>query len=58
VLAVQLECCGVESYMDWAANDMFSDNQTVPDSCCIDPEPGCAGPVLQSNNTASIYEEV
>jgi len=55
----QLKCCGVDSYLDWAANDNFRANKTVPDSCCVDQsEPGCSGPVLRSNDTTNIYDEV
>lgn len=54
----QLKCCGVDSYMDWGLNRNFRANQTVPDSCCIDAsEPRCAGPVLRTNTTSTIYEE-
>jgi len=45
--------------MDWADNDDFKKNQTVPDSCCIDAsKPNCAGKVLKTNNTKNIHDEV
>lgn len=54
----KLQCCGVESFMDWEDNDAFKQNETVPDSCCRDSsQPMCAGPVLRANDTATIYDE-
>ena len=31
-------CCGIREYYDWAS---VFDNNTVPDSCCMEVEEGC-----------------
>ena len=54
-----MECCGVNSYLDWAENPEYNKENTVPDSCCIDDSSrNCAGKVLKTNDTSNIYTEV
>lgn len=53
-----MECCGVNSYLDWAENPEYNKENTVPDSCCIDDSSrNCAGKVLKTNDTSNIYTE-
>ncbi|XP_076066836.1 tetraspanin-3-like [Oratosquilla oratoria] len=39
------ECCGVESYKDWATTT-YGNHHNVPDSCCIEDIPKCGYNVL------------
>lgn len=54
-LQTSLECCGVDSYRDWADNSVFDKKKTVPQSCCLNSTTSnCAGKVLQTHDTIGI----
>ncbi|CAL8126394.1 unnamed protein product [Orchesella dallaii] len=42
----KLKCCGSDKYTDW------SKHGPVPESCCINPTPGCSDGVLENPSTA------
>jgi CD63 antigen len=36
-----LQCCGISNYTDWNNNDLFKQQHSVPDSCCISYSQNC-----------------
>jgi CD63 antigen len=48
-----LQCCGANNYTDWQSNAQLNDS--VPDSCCINYQPGCGLNVFKSGNLSTIF---
>uniref|UniRef100_A0A2P2HZ36 CD63 antigen-like n=2 Tax=Hirondellea gigas TaxID=1518452 RepID=A0A2P2HZ36_9CRUS len=43
----EVSCCGVLQYTDWFVSG-YSDDSSVPDACCLLPQPGCGQGIRHS----------
>jgi CD63 antigen len=50
-----LECCGADNYTDWSDIPSVANTSSVPDTCCINPSPGCGTGVFKTNRYSNIY---
>lgn len=52
---LNLKCCGYDGYRDWlgGASLGLGNPDRVPDSCCVNPEPGCG--FIKSSSGRAIY---
>jgi len=41
IIQHELECCGAQDYTDWRNSTAIADQQSVPDSCCIQDTENC-----------------
>lgn len=53
-MQTKLHCCGIDSYKDWANLTMI-DNDSVPESCCINMEKGCGEGAITKPDT--LYQQ-
>lgn len=53
-MQMKLHCCGIDSYEDWANLTMI-DNDSVPESCCINMVKGCGEGAIKKPDT--LYQQ-
>lgn len=41
IIQHELKCCGAQDYTDWRNSTVLADQQSVPDSCCIQDTENC-----------------
>lgn len=54
VVQHELKCCGAQEYRDWK-NTTFSQDESVPDSCCLSDVEGCGNGILGKPDLASKF---
>lgn len=48
-----LKCCGVMGYKDWQDTEFANRTHSLPDSCCVDDEPGCGANVFPDDEATT-----